>query len=133
MNRVVLVVGVGVLLAGGCAPQTHTVSGRVQFADGKPLTHGSVDVERIGGPTGASGRVQPDGTFTIVGLPEGEYTVAISRAFASGESSGATSARSGNDPGPPPMLVHERFLSPRTSGVQVSVPSSDKVTIVVEK
>ncbi len=129
MNRAIVVVGFGAFWAAGCSPQTHTVSGRVQFADGKPLTAGTVDVELIGGPHGASAPVRPDGTFTVAGLPAGDYAVAISRAFAPGGSSNPT----GTDPGPPPMLVANRFLSPRTSGLSVAVPSPAPVTIVVEK
>jgi hypothetical protein len=59
------------------------VKGSVVTADGKPLTEGKVDLIPMKPDSrGATGKVQPDGTFTLTcagedGCPEGEFKVAI--------------------------------------------------------
>ena len=72
------------LVASGCAPARHQVSGRVVYEDGTPLTEGSVVGETTdGGTFMARGAVKPDGTFEWGterpgdGAPPGKYRVIV--------------------------------------------------------
>lgn len=125
-------VAAGCILAlAGCADETHTLAGRVHYADGAPLAAGSVDVEQVGGKFGASAPLAADGTFSIRNLPAGEYAVSISRAFVPGISADVEKGEKGVPPSGP--LVHERFASPATSGLRIAVPAASAAEFVVEK
>src|SRR5262249_31134499 len=58
-------------------PRTARVSGTVVDGQGRPLKQGNVMLMSRYGTMGvipAGGMIRPDGTFTIGGLPPGEYT-----------------------------------------------------------
>lgn len=48
---------------------TYPVSGRVQFADGRPVRHGTIEFESIEHGTTATGKILHDGSFVL-----GTYT-----------------------------------------------------------
>jgi hypothetical protein len=68
--------------------EVHEVKGTVVLADGKPLTGGSIYFVRKAGdlPVTPSGKIGPDGSFSLVtggsgeGAPAGEYKVRIEAA-----------------------------------------------------
>jgi hypothetical protein len=70
---------------GGTGPGTgrlYPTTGRIILADGKPLTGGSVRFIPIAGGSPATGKVRPDGTFSLTtkareGAAPGEYKVRI--------------------------------------------------------
>jgi len=63
----------------------NTIGGRVNIPDGETFVNGSINVStRSGAPISvASGRVGPDGSFKVAGIPNGEYLVRAD-SFASG-------------------------------------------------
>ena len=114
----------GLLVIAGCGSGGHKVSGKVTYADGSPLTTGTVELD---GPSGAgSGDIQPDGTYNITfgesgGVPDGTYRV---RVQAFGEGTG----------GPGPSVVAEKYRSFEDSGLTVTVAgASQEFNITVEK
>ncbi|MBX6311954.1 MAG: hypothetical protein IRY99_03390 [Isosphaeraceae bacterium] len=71
---------------GGAGPYSgalYPVKGQVLLADGKPLTGGSVQFIPKNGGLPCSGKIEPDGTFSLVtqpardGAAPGEYKVRI--------------------------------------------------------
>jgi hypothetical protein len=66
----------------GCSNGFVPVHGKVTFEDGSPLTQGGIAFSTA--TFMADGKIQPDGTFTLTslkqgdGLPVGNYTVTIS-------------------------------------------------------
>ena len=48
---------------------TYPVSGRVQFSDGSPVRHGTIEFESVEHGTTAAGSIQHDGSFVL-----GTYT-----------------------------------------------------------
>lgn len=130
--RMFVTVIVGCLIGiAGCSPETHTISGRVHFGDGKPLAAGTVDVEQQGGNFGASATLAEDGSFTIANLPTGEYAVSFSQAFIPGITPDPSTGFKGRAPSG--LLVNPRFLKPETSGLKVVVPTETHVNLLVEK
>jgi carboxypeptidase family protein len=59
------------------------VSGTATGADGKPMTQAMIMVSQSNGGFGftmsGAGQVRPDGTFTIVGIAPGDYTLRVQR------------------------------------------------------
>ncbi|MCZ2343528.1 MAG: hypothetical protein LC104_17300 [Bacteroidales bacterium] len=115
----------------GCGPDTHTISGRAHFRDGKPLAAGNVDIEQQNGNFGASAPLAVDGSFTLPNLPAGEYAVSFSQAFIPGITPDPTTGDKGRAPSG--LLIHQRFLKPETSGLKVTVPVAGAVDFVVEQ
>lgn len=72
LNRASLAIAGLLLLAVGCSkgPEIVPVSGQV-LIDGKPLTHGFVQVAPKGFRA-ASGKIGPDGRFTLTTLKPGD-------------------------------------------------------------
>jgi protocatechuate 3,4-dioxygenase beta subunit len=58
-----------------------SIAGSVMEADGKPMAEGSVNVSSMARRKYISkqGDIEPDGSFRVSGLPEGKYTVTVSR------------------------------------------------------
>lgn len=117
----------------GCGSGHVGVSGKVTFPDGSPLTKGEVTFQQ--GTFAASGKVQPDGTYTIGslgvkdGLPKGEYVVTVKAIEYSSDTELSedkapvkNSARS---------LVDPKFFSPETSGLKCDVKGKTTYNIPV--
>ena len=72
---------VGVLGCGEGGPlnrgQVHPVTGKVLLPDGNPLTSGKVVFVATKSTISSLAKIQNDGSFTINGLPEGEYKVRL--------------------------------------------------------
>jgi len=102
------------------------VRGRVAYSDGSPVPVGRVLIDAGGKPTGAWGRIGPDGRFTIGTLEEndgiapGIFRVAIVDA-----------AMTGPD-GSGKLLVASKFSDFATSGLEFKVPEQTDWQIVVE-
>jgi hypothetical protein len=126
-----------VLVLAGCSSakiKTHPVNGKIQLADGDiaVLEKSSVELMQDADPTlRPSGVIQRDGRFQIktfhdgeflVGAPEGIYKA---RIILADESDEGVPKRKG-DP------IHRRFLDFQTSGLSITVPSSD-VTLSLTK
>jgi hypothetical protein len=92
----VALLGVACLLLclGGCARGKGNVSGKVTF-EGKPLQFGTVT---MAGDYGVphSGQILRDGTYTVSGVPYGNFKVAVSSP----------------DPNPPEVKLPEGFKHP---------------------
>lgn len=102
----VLVLTIG---AGGCGGYP-TVTGRVTFSDGTPLSVGEVILDN--GRNMGRGAIMPDGAFVIGfskpgnGIPAGTYRVAIYNATKDG---------------PGNWVVDPKYIDPKTSGIVFEV------------
>ena len=114
---------------------TYAVTGKVVFEDGSPLPGGGLiclsDPEA--GPTlSARGQINTDGTFQLGtyeqddGAVAGNHTVAIDPPMPKNYDA---------DAGPAPKVIHNRYLSHDTSGLEftVSKDGPNEVTLVVSK
>ena len=115
----------------GCG-QGVTVQGKVSFPDGTPLTVGEVVFQTE--TLMASGRIQPDGTYTLVGakegdgIPPGRYGVRIVNAY---DSSNTPPGASPMDALPPIPLIDEKFEKTETSGLTCEVKGAQTFDITV--
>src|SRR6185295_7091265 len=75
------------------------ISGVALDVNGKPMTGGGVNVvnRTMLGSTAGYGQVRPDGTFTVSGLPPGDYILRVSTPFAQDEFAAAEVTVSGGD------------------------------------
>jgi hypothetical protein len=105
------------------------VTGTVKYTDGTPVTQGEVRFETD--TFTASGKINPDGSYALGsvkatdGVPKGHYAVAVIAAEA------GTMSDEGIMPGK--VLVAEKYMSARTSGLNCAVTGSTKFDITVEK
>ena len=123
-------------LSAGCG-KNCSVSGRVTFPDGTPLTVGEVAFETD--TFYGKGRIDSNGYFKMGssnpgdGVPRGNYRVSVQDVY------GPTEVfKSGPDR--PPTLVYpkewpidKKFTSPGTSGLTCEVKGRTKYDITVEK
>ena len=119
-------------LSVGCGSNA-TVTGKVTFPDGSPLTEGQVIFES---PALISkGHIQKDGTYALEtgeakGIPKGTYKVCIGGL-------GIPKVTSGGGPGQismtvPPVPIDRKFLSAETSGLTCNVTGRTTFNIPVE-
>ena len=133
-----------VLLVAGCHGNVK-VTGKVTFPDGTPLTTGQVVFENE--TLSAMGKLSEDGSYTIGtqkekdGIPKGKYRVAITGAvtYASAPTpppaaSGAYNPGANSQPLPASVsLIHRKYRSVETSGLEVDITGSRTYDITVEK
>lgn len=116
----------------GCGSNCK-VTGKVTFKDGTPLTHGEVIFETS--DTVASGKIQPDGTYTLGtknladGVPKGTYAVAV-RAM---DESGITSGMLPGEAPPPKSLIAKQYRTSSSSGLSCEVKGKTVYDIAVER
>lgn len=130
-----------VWIVSGCAdgrPATFPAAGRVVFADGTPVTSGTVELESVEDGINARGAIQPDGTFRLStyetgdGALPGRHRVAvIQMVFAQDERAihhdhAADAQRT--------QTVHPKYATYDTSGLAVDVLADreNEIPIVVE-
>jgi carboxypeptidase family protein len=79
--------------------KSSKISGIALDTTGKPITGGGVNVMNRRMVTGsvAFGQLRPDGTFTIGGLPPGDYTLRVSAPYREEEAAVADVTVSGSD------------------------------------
>jgi hypothetical protein len=124
----------GLLGCGGDGPVTHAVSGKVEVSGGdvKDLAGGYVEAALTTDPTlRASGEIQEDGSFiletlhngvTLRGAREGTYQVRL--ILPDNDKGRLRRAQE---------LVAPRFLQFKTSGLTLTVPPPDEVSLLVSK
>ena len=120
-------------LSAGCGPNT-TVTGKVSFSDGSPLTEGEVIFESS--TSMARGAIQRDGTYSMMsgelkGIPKGMYQVAIAgfemeRVIPSGLDGVAPTII------PLEIPVDRKYLSTINSGLTCEVKGRTTYNITVE-
>jgi hypothetical protein len=127
----------GLIFLAGCN-ENISVSGKVVFPDGKPLQTGTVCFQNE--IVVATGELQNDGSFQLglekkgSGLPSGSYQVYISGAQNIEKTPPPKNNPEGwGDPIVTP-LIHQKFMSPQTSGLSCEVVKGMKLpyTITVE-
>ena len=115
----------------GCGSKV-SVSGKVAFDDGSPLTTGEVRFETANFVS--SGKIQSDGTYRLGttsdkdGIPKGTYGVTV-RAMSAPELKPGVRTE---DVPPPKSLVNTKFGSTKTSGLTCDVKGSTTFNITVE-
>jgi len=75
-----LTVAVGICGCGGnplIAARVYPVTGKVLLPDGNPLTSGNVVFVATKSTVSSLAKIENDGSFTLNGLPEGEYKVRL--------------------------------------------------------
>jgi hypothetical protein len=133
MRYVALICVLPLLLSAiGCSGKM-SVSGKVTFTDGTPLTTGEVRFESSGFL--AAGKIQSDGSYQVGttsetdGIPKGTYKVSI---YALDYSHIKPEMNPMEAP-PAESLVAEKFRSGETSGLTCVVNGSTKFDIKVDK
>lgn len=123
-------------IAAGCSdgnPATYPVHGSVRFADGKPLTKGTVEFEVMDHEMAitATGEISEEGTFQLGTFESDDGAIAgRHRAVVVADHQIGTGAER---PGLLPVLLHPRFRDFDTSGLEFEVkPEDNEFTISVE-
>jgi hypothetical protein len=126
--RFLLFATISVLIL-GCGSKGSAVTGTVSFEDGTRLTTGMVFFES--GSHGFSGKIQPDGTFRLIGnsvktgVPDGTYAVTIVKAVeTSTDSSGNPTARD---------LIDSKYFQQNTSELTCTIKGNTTFDITVSK
>ncbi len=125
----------------GCGDPS--VSGKVTLSDGTPVTTGKVYFEN--GGFAATGTINKDGSYRIGknkdgdGVPRGQYKIAIMGAIINSfpdEPDNTQNVKMGGLIVRKPVtfqnLVHPKYTSVNTSGLEIEVKGSMKHDIVVE-
>jgi hypothetical protein len=123
-----------IFLTIGCS-RNITVTGKVVFEDGSPLSVGQI---RIVGDNGlAIAKLTENGTFSVKsvsgkkGIPPGIYKVAIEGGMLPGKSlSGDEFLGPFTDPTP---LIAPKYSDPETSGIVFDTSKTRDLIITVEK
>lgn len=108
----------------GCGKGGSTIEGTVSFTDGGPLTKGVISITGNGG--GYQAPIGADGTFTLTGVVEGDYSVAITGAMDSAPDLGMNYDDKGQYVAPkaaePKSLIKADYSDPSKSGLTLKVP-----------
>lgn len=104
---------------GSGGPPTGSVSGKVTF-NGQPLTAGIVTFVNEEAGTGASGQLDPSGSYRIESIRTGEYNVAVHQAPPPPDETGQRAEL-------PKLNIPEKYLTPETSGLTATVNEGGNV------
>lgn len=111
---------------GASKPKTVSITGKVVYANGKPLTAGTIIFNSLKeGEDAPLTAIQPDGTFVYSsenGIPPGEYRVSL--ATPEGESAPARREAEEGEPKASSFPVPEKYLQADTSGWTATVKES---------
>ena len=108
------------MLAGGCAPGSGSVSGTVTF-QGKPLTTGTV-VFYDAANNSPSSPIQPDGTYKIGKVATGQARIVVMMPMAIYMPGGGDAGR-GQDPSMNKVFLPPKYADPGQSGLTCDVKS----------
>lgn len=120
----------------GCGSGS-TVTGKVTFSDGTPLTVGKVMFTN--GTTTAFGQIDAKGEYRMGtkkakdGVPPGTYQVYITEALVPGDASLARKDDEGEMVTPLVLAIAPKFTTASQSGLTCEVKGSMKHDITVEK
>lgn len=118
-SAIPLLIGTCLVSLGGCGGHP-SVTGRVTFADGTPLTVGEVVLDN--GSVMGRGSLNKNGGFVIGftrpgdGIPAGWYDVGIINASRAGMTD---------------WLIDQKLLSPQTSGLRFEVSADRRNELVI--
>ena len=137
MNKFVFIIPLvlAVFVLAGCGGKP-AVRGKVQFADGAPLKHGTVLFES--GNSSARGQIAEDGSYALEstgtkdGVKPGDYRVSILGAVESYEVD--SSVKEGSSSGKSIVyknLIDPKFQSAATSGLTCKVAGNTTYDISV--
>ena len=135
-GRHALLVVAAVTLIVGCGDdgrrKTYPVSGKVVYPDGSPLPGGTilcVSDSAEGASLSARANINTDGTFVLGTYEEDDGAVAGRHVVAFIP---PTPSNYNPDAGPPPRMLHPRFESHDSSGVEFNVTEDGPNDIVLE-
>jgi len=115
---------------------SYPVLGHVLYADEKPLPGGVLVLEPLEGQAKANpkGTIGPDGSFTITtppnrtGAEAGKYRVMIQAFDPAYDDQKAPRSQA------PPQLIHPRYQTFETSGLEVTIePKDNDITLHVDR
>jgi hypothetical protein len=120
-----LIVGVVAILIAGCSsegmehPPTYSVTGKVTYK-GETVPKGGISFHGGEGRP-ASGKIQPDGTYSLSTFSEGDGAVAghYTVSIVANEADTTKMPRPGEKP--PKDLVPKKYSRPETSGLTADV------------
>ena len=126
MRTLLFTIGLACLFS-GCSGGGVGVSGKVTLNDGDPVPRGVVTLNSADGTF--RGSIQSDGTYVIEGVPSGTFGVSVTGAMDSMPTEdGMTYDDEGNvvesESAEPNSLIDEKYASPDTSGLTLTVPGS---------
>ncbi len=130
-RRVLLILPLLTLIGCGSAQvPTYPVIGRVEFADGTPVRHGTVELESVDHELSAAGKIQHDGSFVLGtytpddGAVAGEHNaIVVQMVIADGSFEHTV------DHGKP---VPVRYATYETSSLSASVEAVESNEIVLQ-
>jgi hypothetical protein len=133
INTLAFVFAGTIIGCGNGNPETYPVTGTVVFADGTPLTDGSVEFETEidDKPITAIGQIGPDGTFKLGtyeatdGARPGQHRVAV---FANNE----IGTKHERPDKLPPLILDPRFSNFNTSKLQFTVKEEGENNFRIE-
>jgi hypothetical protein len=115
--------------------ETFPVRGTVTFKDGQPLAGGVVEFQSIGAgdeQINARGEIQADGTYRLTTYEEADGAVAGRHQVIVLPPVDTTGSNMSGPP--PPEVLHRRFQSYETSGLEFTVqPGENQYPIVVDR
>jgi hypothetical protein len=106
----------------------------VVLTTGKPLTKGTIYFEPVSAPgLKASGKIQPDGTYSLTTYQEGDGAVeGEHRVYLVLDDGQASESRAGQKKGRSTLLL--QFTDPDSSGIKVHVkPGTNQLDPIVLK
>lgn len=127
----------GLLLLAGCgssAPRTYSVTGKVVFEDGVALQSGLVEFTALEPEISSSGRIEPDGSFRLTTVSEGDGAVAGEHRAIVISSVGDGLVAHNHD-AKTMRRPAKKFASYQTSGLRFTVKPGEKnhFQVVIER
>ena len=133
MIRSVRLLALVPLLAAGCGGGKGDLTGKITFG-GKPLPKGQVSLQARDGKMYAAD-IQPDGSYTITGIPSGSVKIAVTcidesvteyyRALAQ---AGKGNAPAPKEPPKPTYAIPDKYNDFNSSGLTAEVKSGSTPT-----
>jgi hypothetical protein len=114
-------------LLAGCGPShppTYPVRGTVAFADGRPVTWGTVEFYSVEQKIAARGQIQSDGSFQLSTFGTGDGAVAGRHLVTVAQA--AQIDRPLKHEHAPATSVPPRYANPKSSGLEFTVEARKK-------
>jgi hypothetical protein len=124
-------VGLTAMGCGGSAPPVVPVTGKVQFADGSPVTHGIIEFAPKDGGEAARSAIAADGSFDLKtaarrGAAAGRYRIAVIQVASAEDVNPRQHQAHAKQ-----QRVPAKYRSPETSGLEQAIEAGGAKDLVV--